>query len=251
MRLHTTLAAIAALILSAGSYAAAVTTQIDVTPSMVPDETAPRVNFGDAPTGYGPNSWQGPATGKTNWHARYQADGDALSALFPDDAASMTINDLSEISYYTKRPSGTQSGRDWWVQIYTRPQSGNSEWYQERFINNYNDHTDTGNWVNYSTTSGMTFNHNGSKVGTNDANGEMTLSGLQTNYGTELIEMISVQTNTGWDGYDGYMDGLQISLINGNVGQVNFEPVPEPLTMLGVFSGVVGIGAYIRKRRTA
>lgn len=70
----------------------------------------------------------------------------------------------------------------------------------------------------------MTFNEN-SCVGS----GELTLEEMQTTYGTELVEMFSVQTNSGWNGFDGYMDGLEITLINGNVGQVNF--VPEPTTV--------------------
>jgi len=49
---------------------------IDVYPSLVPDEQLPRVNLGDAPTGFGPDSWQNSAMGKVNWHARYLADGD-------------------------------------------------------------------------------------------------------------------------------------------------------------------------------
>lgn len=125
MRLiHTTLClAVAMLLLTALTPAAqAGTITINVDPTMVPDETAPRVNLGDAPAGFGPDSWQGPATGKTNWHARYLSDGDALSALFPTDAATMTIADLASISYWTNRPGTTPAGRDWWIQIYTRPQ---------------------------------------------------------------------------------------------------------------------------------
>jgi len=50
------------------SALAATTTRINIQPSDIPDETQPRVNVGDAPTDFGPDSWQGPATGKTNWH---------------------------------------------------------------------------------------------------------------------------------------------------------------------------------------
>jgi len=198
-------------------------TTIQIAPWQVPDEEWPRVNSGDAPRGFDPDSWQGPATGKSNWHARYNADGDKLSALFPEDAASLTIGDLESISYFTKRPGGTPDYQDWWIQIYTRKDGDNDcgTWYKHRFINNYNDHTETGSWTQYSTDGdGMTFNENTCVGG-----GEQTLAALITNHGSELIEMISVQTDSGWGGFDGYIDGLEITLNRdkeGKVGRVNF-----------------------------
>lgn len=236
-----TICAIAAMMLLLSASAQAVTIQIDVQPGDVPDETEPRVNIGDAPSGYGPDSWQGPATGKTNWHARYIADGDALSDLFPADVATMSIADLDEISYFTNRPSGTPAGRDWWIQIYTRKTGSGDDasWYHRRYINNYNDHTNIGNWTQYSTSGSMTFNRNSGAGGP-----EQTLAQLIAADGSDLIEMISVQTDSGWNGFDGYMDGLEITLTNGNVGQVNF--VPEPMTM--ALLGLGGLGLMRRKR---
>lgn len=232
----------AAMVLSLSSSALAGTIQIDIAPGDVPDETEPRVNVGDAPAGYGPDSWQGPATGKTNWHARYLADGDYLSDLFPVDAPTMTIADLQEISYSTKRPTGTLAGRDWWIIIYTRPTgSGDaSGWYHDRFISNYSSHTNIGDWTEYSTDTGMTFQSNALGV-----IGASTLSELITAAGSQEIEMISVHTDSGWNGFDGYIDGLEIALTNGNVGQVNF--VPEPASL-----GLMGLGGLaMLKRRKA
>jgi len=204
-------------------------------PDQVPDEEPPRINVGDAPAGFGPDSWQGPATGKTNWHARYIADGDYLSVLFPADVAGLTINDIESISYHTNRPAGTPAGRDWWVQIYTRPTGSGDDasWYKSRFINNYNDHTHENVWMEHSTDTGMTFRKNSGTT-----TGHMSLGDLQNDFGTELIEMFSVQTDSGWNGFDGYMDGLTITLTNGSVGIVNFEAIPEPtsLTLLGMSS---------------
>lgn len=241
------LATIALYLALAGMAHADIIT-IDIYPGQVPDETQPRGNLGDAPPGFGPNSWQGPETGKTNWHARYLADGDYLSALFPADAPTLTIGDLASISYWTNRPGGTPAGRDWWIQIYTRPTGSgdNASWYHDRYINNYDDHTSTDVWTQYSTATGMTFNSNG--LG---GTGELTLAEMQVLFGSDLIEMISIQTDSGWNGFDGYLDGLEITLTNGNVGRVNFTEAPEPGTLAMLCVGLVGLGVARRRRRAA
>jgi len=43
----------------------------------------------------------------------------------------------------------------------------------------------------------------------------------KTSVWSEKIEMISIQTDSGWNGFDGYIDGLEIQLANGKVGRVN------------------------------
>jgi hypothetical protein len=194
------------------------TLTLEVAPSEVPDEQPPRINAGDAPAGFASDSWQGPATGKSNWHARYLADGDALSKLFPTDALNLKVSDIASISYFTKRPVGTPAGRDWWIQIYTRPTGSGDKasWYHDRFINNYASHTNIGSWTQYSTSGGMTFQSNGW------GGPVMDLATFIATHGTQKIEMISVQTDSGWNGFDGYIDGLEVRLVNGKVGRVNF-----------------------------
>jgi hypothetical protein len=208
----------------ATSVAGAATISVD--PSTVPDESLPRVNVGDFPAGFSIDSWQGPVAGvgnKSNWHARYLSDGDYLSAILPADAATMTINDIEDLCYYTKRPAGTPAGRDWWMLIYTRPTGSGDDasWYHRRYINNYADHTDIGSWVQYCTSVAMTFQRNSGAGGP-----VQTLAELQAADGGDLIEMISVGTNSGWNGFDGYLDGLEITHTNTTVGTVNFEDVP-------------------------
>lgn len=255
MRLLVIALVVAVAVMAAGGAAQAqTTTTIDVFPWEVPDEQEPRGNLGDAPPGFGNDSWQGPATGKSNWHARYLADGDRLSDLFGAQTAGLTIGDLAEISYWTKRPDGTPAGRDWWIQIYTRHDDtvgapNQASWYQYRFTSNYNEHTNTGDWVQYSTSdlfAPMTFSGQAGYTNTN----EMSLADFKSAYGNLLIEMISVQTDSGWNGFDGYMDGLEIRLTNGDVGRVNFEVIPEPIFyQMGALMGMSGLGLLrLRKR---
>ena len=208
-----------AVLIAALPCVAAVTT-ITIIPSQVPDEQIPRVNVGDSPAGFEDDSWQGPWSGKSNWHARYLADGDYLSAMLPADAATLTIADLADLSYFTKRPTGTPAGRDWWMQIYTRPTGAGdcAGWYHRRYINNYQDHANIGSWTQQSTSSGMTFRENSCAP-----TAPMTLAQLIAADGGDLVMMFSMQTDSGWNGFDGYLDGLVVTLTNGNVGRVNFE----------------------------
>jgi len=235
MRKLVSICAMMLFVLVISSATQATTTTITVGTDYTTDEASPRANIGDAPAGFGSDSWQGSETGKVNWHARYLEDGDLLSQLFPDDAETLTISDLASISYYTKRPTGTATGADWWITIYTRTTGTGdaSSWYHAKYTCNYSSHTSTDVWTLYSTDTGMTFSGK-------------TLAALIASVGDQLIESITIQTNSLWDGFDGYVDGLTITLTNGNVGQVNFESVPEPATMSLL---VIGALALLRKRK--
>lgn len=226
---------------------------IIVRPGDVPDEQNPRPNVGDAPTPeLGSDSWQGPASGKSNYHVRYVADGDALTVLFGDKAANLKLSDIESISYWTKQPLDTPAGRDWWIQIYTRMDGDDDQgsWYGLKFTNNYNEHTPTGDWVLHSTDNGMTF-----RLGNTVYSWDELLSA----FGDELIEAISIQTDSGWDGFDGFVDGLTITLTDGSVGIVNFEGdypassvVPLPAAAwagMALLGGLGGKRVWRRRRR--
>lgn len=198
-------------------------TTIGAYPSQVPDEQEPQVNLGDAPLAYEPDSWKNSVIGKVNWHARYNADGNYLTALFPTQAATLTVNDIESILYWTNRPVGTAAGRDWLLFLYTRP-PGDASWYGKRFVNNFDAHTEIGDWTHYSTDIDMTFRRN-----SGTPTGHMNLATLKATYGTELVEMFSVQTDSGWGGSGGFagsIDGLTIILTDGSVGHVDFVRQP-------------------------
>ncbi len=199
-------------------------TRLRVLPDEVPDEQPPRAST-EAPAGYGPGSWQGPASGKTNWHAWYEANGSGtLSALFPTEAATLKVGDLTSLAYWTKRPADAD-GRDWWITIYTRPDVGASGWYHARYISNFDSHSATSEWVRYATNhaSGdvpaMTFRaQDGSGNPTGPA---LTLAQLAA-ADPRAILSITVQTASNWGGFDGLVDGLEIAHKNGRVAKVDF-----------------------------
>ncbi len=255
MNTNKTIVAIAmclSAILAMTNMAQAITTVHDAYPSQVPDESLPAINFGDAPMGFGPDSWQNNQDGgKVNWNARYVADGDFLSTLFPTLAATLTVGDIASIDYWTKRPDGSTASQDWAVFLYTRPLDGeyavrgvgdDSTWYSKRFVNDYGIHTETETWTEYSTDLGMQFRKN-----SGTATGYMSFDNLKTTYGSELIEMFSVQTMSNYASFNGYVDGLTITLTNGDVGVVNF--VPEPGSLAILFTACLGAVAYIWRRR--
>lgn len=227
------------------SSAMADTVRLRVGPDTIPDENTPQI-VNDAPTNFGPDSWQNSTIGKVNWHARYGADGDYLTTLFGAATAStLKISDIKSISYNTNREAGAEANEDWSFYIYTRPVS--SGWYNNRFINNFDEHgMGTGEWQNWSTDVGMTFDTVG---GSN----RRSLTALQADHGDELVEMFSIQTHSNFSGFEGLMDGIRIELHNGQVGILDFSGmpgvtvVPTPSAALAGF-GLMGITALRRRR---
>ena len=70
--------------------------------------------------------------------------------------------------------------------------------------------------------------------------------GLADSGGANVISGISFHI-TGSEPFGYVIDNLTF----GAAGDIHDLVIPEPLTMLGVFAGISGLGAYIRKRRMA
>ncbi len=204
-------------------------TMIHAAPSDIPDEQQPRV-ASDAPDGYGPDAWRGPVIGKSNYYVYVAPDGTGpLATLFPA-SAPLTMSMLGSLSYYTKRPAGTAASRDWWITIYTKPKGAGDDaasWYHRRYINNYGDHTAVDAWTRYSTAhaTGAVPAMNFREYSPSGSSGTPFTLPLEPSaaFANDEILAISVHTDSGWNGFDGLIDGLEIVLTDDDgVGRVNF-----------------------------
>ncbi|MEP7002674.1 MAG: hypothetical protein ABI969_19440, partial [bacterium] len=170
------------------------------------------------------------------------------AALFGRD---VTLSEIASMSYFTKK--GTTHAvepRDWYLTIYTKPFVGQStaQWYGARigtepyFSANILDPAST--WNQWSTiggtntlrffestagATGATFGsysdpHWSAFVAGNALSGPATTGGPYSYAGQSLL-LFSVQTGSAWAaGFTGQLDGLEITLTDGSVATVNFEP---------------------------
>lgn len=246
----------------ASSVAMASTITLDADPTMVQDEKAPRVGTGN-PVAFASDCWQGPtpnpgctpSCAKSNFYVDYNPSGtNYLTYQFPADAATFTVNDLNELSYWTFRPMGTPAGRDWYVVLYTRPTgAGDCSWYKERWIAGYTGHTALDAWTKYTTADGsLKFQRFCTNAGPLEA--EKTLAQMQADIGTQLILAVSVHTDSAWNGFDGYVDGLEIKHDNGNVGRTNFGntflPASGAWSLIGLGLALAAALGFMATRRS-
>ena len=235
---------------------------------VAPGDLADRAAFdngqGGEPFGYDPDmpppigSYAGggaPGFGDSSFYSNVQgsaAGGPRDYTAFrmsPKDIFGMsnvTISDLSAISYYTKWVSDL----DWQLKIYTegeevgdwygyrfnftRPSFGDSEW-------NLSGTDDTGNLrvsdIATKTTGGST-----------TVPGTGLLTDLDANFGSKNILFIDIIASYATDSPPSYsyLDGVTISLDNGDVANMNLV-VPVPGAVLLGILGLSVAGIKLRK----
>ena len=154
--------------------------------------------------------------------------------------ASVTVGDLSEISYYTKWISDL----DWQLKIYTEGEEA-GDWYGHRF--NFS-RPDFGNndWNQSSANDNMLVYDIATKTtgGSTAIPGTGKLTDLHANFGDKEILFIDIISSymTASPPGDSYLDGINITLSNGDVATMNL--VPEPATMC-----LLGLGGLLLRRR--
>lgn len=190
---------------------------------------------GDSAPGFQYGSLASDGSGKTDMYFTPQM-------LFGHD---VTLGDIASMSYWTKKGSDhVVNPADWFVNIYTKPYEGDVStptWYGDRigtepyFAVNLNDPANTWNrWATGSIDNQLRFFEStagapGATFGSysdptwDDFVAGNALSGQA--YATRSVLFFSPQTGSATaDGFTGQIDGLTITLKDGSVATVNFEP---------------------------
>lgn len=207
----------------------------------------------DFADGFGPGSWQANATtGKSEFYVTPQE-------LF---GRNVTVGDLASISYFTKKDTTHSANTaDWFFAIYTAKYVGqDAGWYGNRISTEpyfAEDIVETaGTWTQWVTGDGQNnrlrfFDSTNNQYFGSYTDGFLSALTASNAYKDQQIMYFSIQTGSAWaSGFTGLVDGLNIELTTGDIGQVNMipVPVPEPLTMTAAFLAIGGLGSYLRKR---
>ncbi|MBI1190534.1 MAG: hypothetical protein GC200_07640 [Tepidisphaera sp.] len=212
-------------------------------------------NNTDAAPGFGPGSFQASTATQSKSELYIPA-----SQIFN---TTVHINDIQSISYWTNKGT-TAADPDWTFYIYTAPTGADdtASWYKSR-LNSEPYFTGTtgvaaNTWHQWSTgdaTNPMRF-YDQARSGNFGTYTDPTLAALQSgavtwgnnasrDYGSEVVNIISLQTGSAWaNGFAGLVDGVTITLNNGDSAYVNLVPAPGAAAAMGML-GLVGL----RRRR--
>lgn len=184
-----------------------------------------------------------------------------LDALF-HTSVPLTVGDLASISYETKNNSGTS--QDWDVRIYTvKANSSDPGFYQSR-IESPNPVAGNTNWNNWDLNSNaktvdVVNRALGTTTDTSSASsltpGGATLSQLSSvyHYGSQTILYMSFLAGASGNGspISTNLDGIQITLTNGDVANINLAATPEPASVVMIGLGAIGLLLVARRHRKA
>ena len=240
-------AATSTLALTATASAATIT----VTPETPGVSGSPRVADDSPGARYGSTSLQNTNTASK---AEVYLTPEALQFTTP-----VTMGDLASISYWTKGP--LPSREDWFLHIYTNPEgtaNDNAGWYGRRITHDTNAAVTGSGWrqsvVSAFTVTGGSVVDGGRKF-TNDNRsdpfGYSIADPLPADIADDTIKFFTFSTNSGLNAADGdsldaLLDGLEVSLTNGESVLVDFAAVPEPASALALLAGG---GLLLRRRR--
>jgi hypothetical protein len=254
--LRTTFAAVA---LAAAQASMATTTTLTLLPA-----AAANVN-GDTSTsapGFPNSSWAAAGTAKSELYVQ-------ASSLF---SSPVHVRDIASISYWTNKAGGA-GDPDWTLLLYTaKLNDGNDSgsFYRSRLnsepyftqsaaipANTWHEWS-TGNAADslrfYDQPRGGNFGTYNDPLLSDLKAGPVTWSNSTVwNYSEETISLFSLQTGSSWAaGFVGLVDGMTITLTNGDVGIVNLEAaataVPEPASVALVGLALLAAGAARRRR---
>lgn len=222
---------------------------LTVTPAEMPNTVG---DLTTAPTGFGPDSLRQIPGPKAEFYVTPQI-------LF---GHSVTISQIQSVSWWTKKDAGTV---DWFLAIYTAQQgdAGDKGSFYRSRLNaepSFSGKTSTpGAWTQWSTDDATNPVKFSDQPRTGSFTASPTLAEIQAgpinwssrigsgpsswDYRNETVSLFSLQTGSAWSPtFNGYVDGLTVTLTNGEVGTVDFAAaavaVPVPASALVGLTGM-------------